>query len=67
MKKVTITAAIAAALLFTVATGLATVPTDSPRHYVFGHHGKRSAALVTSASAKGAPATAAAFAANRSG
>ena len=39
MKKVTITAAIAAALLFTVATGLATVPTDSPRQYVFGHHG----------------------------
>jgi hypothetical protein len=39
MKKITITAAIAAALLFTVATGLATVPTDSPRHYVFGHHG----------------------------
>jgi hypothetical protein len=39
MKKVTITAAVAAALLFTLATGMATVPTNSFPHYVFGHHG----------------------------
>jgi hypothetical protein len=39
MNKFTITAAIAVALLFTIATGLATVPTDSPPHYVFGHYG----------------------------
>jgi hypothetical protein len=39
MKKITTTAAVAAALLFTLATGMATVPTNSPQHYVFGHQG----------------------------
>jgi hypothetical protein len=39
MKKVTITAAVAAALLFTVATALATIPTDSLLNVVLGHHG----------------------------
>jgi hypothetical protein len=41
MKKVAITtAAVAAALLFTLATGLATVPsTDTVLGFVFGHEG----------------------------
>jgi hypothetical protein len=39
MKKVTVIAAVAVALLFTLATGMATVSTSSPPHYVFGHHG----------------------------
>jgi hypothetical protein len=39
MKKITITAAVAAALFFTLATGMASVPTNSAPHYVFGHHG----------------------------
>jgi hypothetical protein len=40
MKKVTIIASVAAALLFTLATGMASVPTNSPSHYVFGHSGR---------------------------
>jgi len=39
MNKITITAAIAVVLLFTIASGLATVPTNPPQHYVFGHYG----------------------------
>ena len=39
MKKVTVIAAVAAALLFTLASGLATAPTNTPYPYVFGHYG----------------------------
>jgi hypothetical protein len=39
MKKVTVIAAVAAALLFTLANGLATAPTNTPSPYVFGHYG----------------------------
>ncbi len=41
MAKITFTAAVATALLFALATGMATVPTPShsPPNYVFGHYG----------------------------
>jgi hypothetical protein len=41
MKKIAFTAAISTALLFALATGMATVPTPShsPPNYVFGHYG----------------------------
>ena len=41
MKKIALTAAISTALLFALATGMATVPTPShsPPNYVFGHYG----------------------------
>jgi hypothetical protein len=39
MNKVVLAASVTAALLFTLATGMATVPTNSPPHYAFGHHG----------------------------
>jgi hypothetical protein len=41
MKKIALTAAISTALLFALATGMATVPTPShsPPKYVFGHYG----------------------------
>jgi hypothetical protein len=41
MKKIAFTAAISTALLFALATGMATVPTVSysPPDHIFGHHG----------------------------
>jgi hypothetical protein len=39
MKRITFTAAVAAALLFALAAGVESVPTNSPRGYVFGHYG----------------------------
>jgi hypothetical protein len=39
MNKIILAGSITAALLFTLATGMATAPTNSPSHYVFGHHG----------------------------
>jgi hypothetical protein len=39
MKRITFTAAVATALLLALAAGTASVPTNSPRDYVFGHYG----------------------------
>jgi hypothetical protein len=39
MKKITLTAAIATALLFTLAVGMASVPTNPTGVYVFGQYG----------------------------
>jgi len=39
MKKIKLTAAIAAALLFALAAGMASVLTHAPHDYVSGHYG----------------------------
>ena len=39
IKKITFTLAVAAALLLVLASGIPSVPTNSPRSDVFGHYG----------------------------